>query len=407
MRYASAYRRKNSSRWWIHYRECGGKREARSAKNAAGYDEALALAEEITRRTLGADERHDDADIRWLVENRILTERGALELYGFRRRRDPDAGPDILAAAEEHRSTKKEERHDVKSFTRHKRETEEFIEWLGSERLTDVTTERVEAWIERLRRKGSKPDGIRHRLIWLRRAGEIGANRHGLPNELSEIAVEPSTRPMIETYTTKEMVQIARYFCVHEMRKHLVAFALQGFVGLRPSEMTRLWVRDLDSRGYLQVGARVTKEGTPRRKNKFAFRLLPLPATVATWAKELAGNRPKDEALVLADRRGNDYNREMDETTTSRWLSRHFAAAGVERRLRSKDLRKSFATAAAREWKLRPEWIEAYLGRRLTQFSTVTQDHYLLEFSARELLPAARKIGRWVHFQVHSEKKTA
>jgi len=268
-----------------------------------------------------------------------------------------------------------------------------YINWLTDfEKFSGITTckgltlDAVQKYIKHREKAGDAYDTRRHRLLFLRRASKYGTTA-GIPDQLAAFSLDRrSGRTKIDTWSLDEFADVALALEAIEKWDVLAAIGLGMGVGLRPSETYRIELPDFDD-DALEVG----------KKNKASERTIPLPkTTVLRWVEKVAASR-KTGPLFLHSK-GAAFN----EDTWAKWLRREFAAAGL-RKLKAKELRKSFATWAVRAAIDRTH-IEAFLGHDDALMSKVTARHYLRDWLVTELRPTAKKIDGLIAEAIKSKR---
>lgn len=282
----------------------------------------------------------------------------------------------IKAAAMAHPSTIREAQQRPQELMRHLRELDAFTIWSGINRLSDLTLEHVTGYLSHLKERGSRWDGRRHRLLYIRRACAM-AGTQGLPNIIGDLVLdrrEDDEMVEIEGWTWSELLAGATALQADPDRRLIAVLALGGFCGLRSSEIARVRCGHLSDTGVLTVG----KE---ERKTKASRRDIPLAPRVVAWLRPLTfakdgSRRPADDLLVRG--RGNQHQgRPMTPRRLSELWSPAMEIATKRKGLTVKHLRKSWFTWAVQSG-LPLSLVEAYGGHRATMVLPVTSAHYLI-----------------------------
>jgi hypothetical protein len=279
-------------------------------------------------------------------------------------------------AAIQHPATIREEQGQ--DWIRHRRELREFVAFSGVRLCRDLTLQSVMAWVQHLRRDGYRTDGIRHRLIWLRRASRI-AGMHGLPDPLTRIKlIEDSDPRDPEAYTLQEIGAALRR-C--EDPRVTLAILLGAGMGLDAGEIRR--ARGIDVLQDLQ------QLDIPAGKTKARRRRLPMPAVVLRFVMPLVRG---DAPLIRPESKASRGAGFADAAAWSHWLSPRLSAL-TGRRLPANALRKSFASIMDQPDRLEGRAIEYFMGHRFSHLAGVTSAHYRDRSRLAEMFrPAADRI---------------
>jgi integrase len=299
----------------------------------------------------------------------------------------------IMEAALLHMSSRKEEKSNARDFARHVRELEEFIKWSGVSDLRELTRHTIEEYIHWLEtdgpeppkkpngepfpRKPCKPDGIRHRLIMLRRACAIGASDFKLPNPFDAVTVRAKGRTKTRAFKLEQLIRILRAY--RYTPREFAAIALMGCCGLRPSECHRLQCGDVQG-DVLYIGGSPEDEDDSEEdrpvKTPASARAIPLPAFILPSIAALTKgqkpatplfrpNRPDREGMAFCDHytfgeRMTDAIRAVEKTTMA-----------------SMHLRKTFLNVSIYVFNLEPQYCEAYFGRAVPGITKTSREHYM------------------------------
>ncbi len=350
---------------------------------ATDLNTASAWAQECDRYCRLLEVAPDPHDVQHAVRIRAITsEQGAALLNGLPVPAATEHAKrlSIEEAALRHPST---QRDPLARKVEYLKYLKQFTDFAKVDAVGDVKLDQVQRWIAKMRADKLAPATRRHRLLYVRRATRM-ASTEGMPDVIGGLRLDVTGAPTVEAWTLAELQQACRAFLKANNLRALVATALGGFLGLRPSEVFRARCGDF-ARHELAIG----QDGRPA-KNAASRRRLPLPATLDRWASDLAKDRPADEPLLVTA--GNGGGRAFRTETFSQWLMPLLRDA-TGRRLKVKALRKSFATWATREG-LDRNHVEAFLGHENPFVSAVTGRHYLADILARELRPTAKAIDK-------------
>jgi len=319
--------------------------------------------------------------IRRAAELGVLSPGVAAAMLGQDLPADPAARPSIRSCYAAHPSTQAEARHSIAESARHARDLAAFLSWAGIEHQDQVTLDLVQRYLADLQARGQAWDTRRHRLLVLRRACAIGARVHGLPDPLYRLRLDArrgaEAERRIQVIPLPALRAALRRASLGDRER--VAILLCGFHGLRPSELARARVGDLQA-GVLSVAQ-------AERKNAASRRDLPLAPTAVQVLRRLSQGRPA-EAPLLPSRGGRPYTGNGLGQWAADWLP-----AAVGQKATVKTLRKSFATWAIQSG-IEARHVEAYLGHRAHNLAAVTSAHYVQAALARELRPVAAAIQR-------------
>lgn len=282
----------------------------------------------------------------------------------------------IEAAAEMHPSTKRE---PPDQYLRHQKYLEQFIEFSGIKNLADLQLDHIQKWLDHLKTdRNYKYDTRRHALLFIRRALQMGISR-GIPNFIAGLTLDRrDSPPDIETIPLKDICE--KIIALKRKPRFQAFLALGGFMGLRPSEMARIKIGDIQN-GTLRIGTRTAKNDPSRRE-------LPIPRIVKLFLKPLINENPEAPLLEIRSR-----NAKKIETA-----ERHFNSVGLYHwaqfeNIKPKILRKSFATwvthAGIQQWHL-----DLWLGHRSGYIPAIRARHYTAALQARELKPVAKLIDK-------------
>ena len=298
----------------------------------------------------------------------------------------------ILEAAEMHPATQHECNANDREYSRHLRELREFLSWSGITTVPELTLPIVQGWIAHLRAQGYTWSGRQHRLRMIRRAARIGGTQ-GYPDVLSGWRLDRAEAPpTVEVWSLPELGQAISGLLGSGQARELAAVGLGAFIGLRSSEIIRLQAGDL-SCDLLHVAKREAKNSASRR-------VLPLPETLLSWVRPLAGGDPHKPLLCPLTGHGRSKETPFSAEDYAHWLAPKLELlTGIA--LPPKCLRKSFASWAMDEG-VPVRHIEAFLGHTSGQVAAVTSRHYLARSAAQELRSSAQIIDRVLHDCLHN-----
>ncbi|HEX3134081.1 MAG TPA: site-specific integrase, partial [Planctomycetota bacterium] len=264
---------------------------------------------------------------------------------------------------------------------------DQFMEFAGIKHQHLVTLDLVLKWVTHLRANGWAWDTRRHALLYLRRACVMGTGS-GIPNVIIGHKIDHQERRqrIVRAWALPQLA--AALVAAEEDPRIRAAIALGGCLGLRPTEICRVDITDLELRDdptYLH-SVDVLHIGRRDAKNNASVRALPIPASMLPWLKAAAGKR-KSGPLIESDvrRRG-----------------RHLTPSGLHQAIADalrakprppiapKDLRKTFATWAAPI--ISGADLERFLGHASALHAQVTVRHYLAHHLAEQLQPAAQAL---------------
>lgn len=315
----------------------------------------------------------------------------------------------IMQLALSHPSTYREESHPTQ-YDRHCRELEAFLQWAGISRAHELSLDLVMRYIKHLEGQGYEPDGIRHKLLWLRRASRM-AGSLGLPDPISGFILQ-RRQPIrrrgsdLKVWSIEQLVQAIKTLEGHGDLRAAAAIALGGLMGLRSSEIRRARIADLKD-GVLEVGA-------VEAKNQSSNRFLPVPEPVLSTLTALIALEARKDAfigakarqkgrdfvpspfLVRSDSRRNTEMRAFSDSGFWKWLQPTLKEqTGVA--LPAKNLRKSFSTWLRDSLPVgKRDLMEAWLGHRTSLALPVTSRHYLADVQVEQLRPVAEIVEKTV-----------
>jgi integrase len=395
----SVYTRARSPYFWWKFKDHLGRRIQISSGIPIGDGEdyaraALAEVEQACQRV----RKRDLIAARILFKYGLITKEYVEKLAG-NKTGEPEAAP-IMGAALLHRSSRKEEQNNPRDYHRHIRELREFIVWSGVTDLRKLTRQKIEEYIEWLEtvgpepalkpngkpfpRKPCKPDGIRHRLIMLRRACAIGATDFQLGNPFSAIRLEWEERGTPKAY---DLARVLAILNANRYRpREFVALSLMACCGLRPSECWRIRCGDA-RKGVIHIaGAALDADednehgdGEEQRKakTKSSRRAIPLPGFLVPEIAKLKKGLKGHHALFRSDHAGFSGEPFSTNSAFGRSMTKAIRAAKVAPKLQAKHLRKSFLNISIFELKLPSQLVEAYMGRAIPGITKVSAHHYL------------------------------
>lgn len=343
---------------------------------ATAKADATAFAQELHRYCRLLERGATDQDVAHALNIGAITEAEAQALLSGRpveprRRLEPIT---IRDAALSHPST---QRDGMREQLRYLAYVDDFARFAGVTHLHLVTLDQVLRWIAELRARGWAWDTRRHALLYVRRACVMAA-QHGLPNVLVGIKLDQQERRqrVVRAWSLPQLAA-ALVACGDDHRVR-AAIALGGCLGLRPTEICRVSVTDLEG-DLLHIGRRDAK-------NAASVRALPVPACVLPWLTAAAGKR-KSGPLIESDvrRRG----RHLTPSGLFQALTDALSAA-PRPPIAPKDLRKTFATWAAPV--IAGADLERFLGHASALHAQVTVRHYLAHHLAEQLRPAAKAL---------------
>lgn len=338
--------------------------------------DAAAFAEELDRYCRLLERPHTDQDVAHAqaigaiseAEAQALLTGGAIEP---RRRLEPIT---IRDAALSHPSS---QRDSIKVKLRGTVALDDFSACAGVKHLHLVTLDHVLSWIAILRSRGWAWDTRRHALLYLRRACVMGTGS-GLPNVIIGHKLDKQERRQrfVRAWSLPQLA--ASLVAAEDDPRIRAALALGACLGLRPSEICRATVNDLEG-DVLHIGRRAAK-------NNPSERALPVPARVVPWLKAAIGKRQSGPLIQ------SDIRRRGRHLTGSGLHSAMTQALRAKPRppIAPKDLRKTFATWSAMV--IDAGDLERYLGHASALHAQVTVRHYLAHHLAEQLRPAAQAL---------------
>lgn len=308
---------------------------------------------------------------------------------------DRPEGIRLEDAANSHPSTQREKETDYKQHLRHMNYLTAFTQFSGIEWVSQLKLQTVLDWVKELKRRGLAFATRKHCLLYLRRASAMGAS-HGYPDPLSRITIDKNDkRRVIEVWELSELVRGAMILERDGKLAELATLALGGFCGLRPSEIYRAKVGDIDG-GVMHIG-RV------KRKNMPSERSIPLPAIVNEWIEPLLVQRSEYALISAFERRRNVPTRRRSgvHLTDTRLplLTRPGIVEATGRNLEIRHLRKSFKTWAKRA-RLPLADIEAFMGHMDSSESALNVSSYIATAVVDDLRPTAAQIDRIIREQI-------
>lgn len=293
-------------------------------------------------------------------------------------------GPTLVEAAQAHPATTHEERHYPADYRRHAKSMAAFVRFSGSPLLRELRVEKASKWVEKMKADGLGFESRRHALLFLRRASALAPN-YGFTDVLNGLRLDRREQiPEINALDAESMRSLQSEADKMVETRWSAAIALMGFMGLRPSEVVRLKVSDIEADGTLNVGAR-------RSKNESSRRSLPIPAVVAKRLEPMAAMVDPDQSLL-----GFNASESSNICMLSRGIKRILRAARFDS-FAAKDLRKSFTTICINELGVDPVLVEGFLGHKHPAALGVTRRHYLRSVNAKRLNPVADAIDSRFH----------
>lgn len=378
---ASAFYRTSREQWMADIRGYltpkGGKRQTirvpatrlRSATRAAA--DAQAFADECERYARILEGKHDVEDVLHALRLGVITQPQADALQTGRFvpfRASETKRLTIRQAAEMHPST---HRDPLKRKVEYLTYVDQFSAHAKVTELHAVTLEQVLAWVEHMRAAGLSWDTRRHRLLYLKRAFIMG-RRHGIVDQVAGLRLDrqDQERTTVKTWALSRLLTAIATAQDHRIR---AALALGGCLGLRPTEICRAQIEDLDE-GLLTIGAR-------EAKNRASRRTVPVPASVLQILHAAIGDRT---AGALVDPTGPRGGEALTLSGLNQLLADTLRKGSGA--IAPKDLRKTFATWATRV--IPGHDLERYLGHTTALHAAVTSRSYLAAHVAAQLRPA-------------------
>lgn len=284
----------------------------------------------------------------------------------------------LFDAARNHPASLRERQRSRLDMVRyHEQCLNRYIEWSGQKYVSDLTLDKVVAWIDHMKQEGLSYDTRRHALIWLRRASNYGKT-NGHPDILSGLKLDEQPQD-VEVHAPEMKDVVLAYQAIE--RRGKVAIALMAFMGLRPSEACRLIGSDVRD-DVLSVGVR-------ERKNRSSRRDLPIPHAILPLIAE-AASAGEDEPLFKAQpRRGGTGF--FNHNSLAHWMKPRLAPH-LGKASSPKLLRKSFASWAVRGG-INPHCVEHFMGHSTSQVTAVTARHYLTIAQAMHYRADAQRIS--------------
>ncbi len=234
-----------------------------------------------------------------------------------------------------------------------------------------MTLAHVMAWVTDLRARGWAWDSRRHALSYVRRAAMMGT-RHGVPDVLGKMRIDTRDRRQVVLAWPLDRLALA-IESIEDKRVRMV-LVLGGCLGLRPTEILRAQVGDLEG-DVLSVGLR-------EARNDASVRALPVPATALKWLRQALGRRTTGAMVEpFGPRCGDHYTLSGLHQLTA-------AVLKGPPRIKPKDLRKTFASWACEV--IPAVDLERFLGHRTVLHAAVTERSYLIAHQVTQLRPAAR-----------------
>lgn len=338
--------------------------------------DATEFAGELDRYCRLLERPHTDQDVSHAQTIGAISEAEALALLNGqaiqpRRRLEPIT---IRDAALSHPSS---QRDSVKVKLRGCTALDDFSECAGVKHLHLVTLDHVLSWITTMRSRGWAWDTRRHALLYLRRACVMGTGS-GLPNVIIGHKLDRQERRQ-RIVRAWSLPQLAAALVANDDDHRIrAALVLGGCLGLRPSEICRATVTDLEG-DVLHIGRRAAK-------NNPSERALPVPSCIVPFLKAAIGKRQSGPLIQ------SDIRRRGRHLTGSGLHSAMTTALRAKPRppIAPKDLRKTFATWSAMV--IDAGDLERYLGHASALHAQVTVRHYLAHHLAEQLRPAAKAL---------------
>ncbi len=321
----TVFKRKDSSCWWIGFKNSAGLWEYRSSgvKDKRLAQRALEQIEEMVAR-------------RELVAERPTTVRQYAEAWAARR--DKNVWTSDL---------------DLGRLKKH------LFPHLGARLLVEVSTKDIRGFVDLLRAKDLAPRSIRN-IVWATRSLFEDACAEGLI-PASPVQLRKGDVPRISDKDPKwrQSAVFARgeaeqLFSACEAADHRTLWAMAFLAGMRLGEISALRWRDYDTEarplGCITVSASYTRiNGEEKATKTETPRLVPVHPTLAAilsewrlsgWC-ELIGRMPTDNDLVLPNRAGRHLT---DNNATGARVA-NFAALTLRHR-RFHDARRTFISLA-------------------------------------------------------------
>ncbi len=378
---ASVYRRKRSPFVWIKYRDHDGN----IVRKSSGIDdeaEAQEFANNIERICKIARDHNGSIRNGALEE---LVRLGVIDASELLPKtpvpvKNPFSLEDLALA---HPTVIHEKLHRPFDHASHLKRLKEFMAETGVTAISDLDAALLRNYFSKLVAKGMTASQLKHRLIYLKAAGAVAAER-GQPNPFATFKVPRGAADRIKEGKTLSLKQVVDILNLPVGRKdghiptqYKVAIGLQTLMGLRTSEACRLQWVDL-SGDLLHVGAR-------DRKNEHSSRVLPVPASLLEMLSDLKVERRDWPTPLILARNKTQSGKSTDFRNLRRALDRWLPDE-------TGNLRKSFASIAAWEIGLPPEIIETFMGHRISTLLPVTTRHYLAKAQSDRLREYSQKI---------------
>lgn len=285
----------------------------------------------------------------------------------------------VMEAARMDLCTRREE--GKPDFARHERELREACEAIGIQYADEITLENAGDYLEGLLAEGVPHSTIRHRLLWFKRAGRVGAALGLCPDISKFLRMPHAKRVRRDVYTLAEACRAARACLVVGNPRYACAILLAVGMGLSPSEVVRLRVADVQGT-FLQVG----EQGA---KNENRVRLLPVPATILEELRQLL-DRPEGEALIYSEPTARKGDRRHMTTATLLQQVGPIMDKVIGRHVPFGRLRSGFASWS--RYHIPTPHLETYMGHAAGLVAGVTSRHYLDFARAEELVPSCEKL---------------
>lgn len=350
--------------------------DARIITPATAKADTKAFADELHRYCRLLEREHTDQDVEHARHIGAISDIDAQALMSGqpltpRRKLEPLT---IKDAALSHPSSQRDSLSVKLRYTVH---LDQFAAFAGIKHQHLVTLDHVLRWIADLRAKGWAWDTRRHALLYLRRACVMGTGG-GIPNVIIGHKLDHQERRqrIVRAWSLPQLA--AALVAAEDEPRIRAAIALGSCLGLRPTEICRVTVDDLEG-DVLHVGRRTAK-------NNASVRALPVPASILPWLKAAAGKR-RSGPLIESDvrRRGRPLTPSGLHQALSDALS-----AKPRPPIAPKDLRKTFATWSSPI--ISGADLERFLGHASALHAQVTVRHYLAHHLAEQLRPAAQAL---------------
>lgn len=374
---AFGYRRPDSPAWWVRYKGVAdpvtGKRKyvaeacppQVTTKEIA--DEYAAMRELQAKIEVGVREVPPSGGIQTLIASTQVT---------------------IKEAARRHPATRREEQTCPRDARRHLKDLQNFSKATGAVLLSQMTLDVVLDYLESMRRQRLGYHTRRHALSWLKRASAM-APSYGMFDVLSGMKLDrnESSSVKVEAYDLAEIAARLDEALALDDRRVAAVIALGVTCGLRPTEICRLKIGDID------VDALTLQVGSGIAKNAASVRLLPISRHVLRIIEPLLDR----DSISPVFTNGKVGTRHIDIYKLAHLITPHLGAP-------PKILRKSFSTIAALELGVDERVVEGMLGHALSGFAQVTRKHYLARSRVERLKPVVDAFERGF-LQVAEAKK--